>query len=202
METTFEWVWLWASISSWTGLPSTQCPIKTATPIKYSKLWANKWWRPCVPVQKCRFKAAAEGEGVLGTAFLGNSFETSYVFTRSHTAWNTLVLDNLDDDFTANDWMFEGNEPQTLAPILSRMDCCAIDNHRYLVYRRFPYYIVSEVDYAPWLTTMNWPDSLASHECMPPYRRPTIGHIWLLMSPLLFEIAWNVQISGLFAQAS
>lgn len=49
------------------------------------------------------------------------------------------------------------------------------DTHRYLNYSRWSYHLVSEVDYLLWLNVTAWQYTLALHECMLPYIRPTTG---------------------------
>lgn len=63
-------------------------------------------------------------------------------------------------------------------------------------YNWLSYNIVFEVDSVPWLTITSVQDTLASHEPIKHYSKPTIGCRWRLMSPLPSEIAYMVEKVG------
>lgn len=77
------------------------------------------------------------------------------------------------------------------------MDSCTAKTYRYLCYSWSLYHIVSEEDYAPWLTTKSLLDTLASPECMPLYGKLTIRCKWHLISPVLSKTSCIVQNIGL-----
>lgn len=53
-------------------------------------------------------------KGEPGTSLLDNSFETMNVLSRSQTASQTTVDDNLESSFDINDWITEANKPYAL----------------------------------------------------------------------------------------
>lgn len=53
-------------------------------------------------------------KGVMGTSYLGNSFETINMQTSSHAADCTPAYDIFDDDFNENDWINKASDPRAL----------------------------------------------------------------------------------------